>query len=161
MSGVYLMSRKWSLTDRFTIADEAGVPQFEVQGGFGLTQRQSFRDTSGTEVAVISQRAFSSRYEIQAGGVHATVSPRGLFGKYFEIDSSAGLLEARGNFSGRSFAVVRGGRTAATVSQQRVLREEFAIKVADGEDPVFMLAVVLVIETVKARRRAAAASGGR
>lgn len=97
MPGVYLMSRKWSLTDRFTIADEAGVPQFEVQGGFGLTQRQSFRDTSGTEVAVISQRAFSSRYEI---------------------------------------------------------------KVADSEDPVLMLAVVLVIETIKARRRAAAVSGG-
>jgi hypothetical protein len=32
--------------------------------------------------------------------------------------------------------------------------------VADSEDPVLMLAVVLVIETIKARRRAAAVSGG-
>lgn len=161
MPGLYLMSRKWSLTDRFTIADEAGAPQFEVQGRFGFTQRLSVRDASGAEVAVISQRsAFSSRYEIQARGRTTTVRPRGPLGRRFEIESPAGQLEARGNFSGRNYAVARGGATAATVSQQRTLRERFAIEVADGEDPVLLLAVVLVIETIRAARQSAAASGG-
>lgn len=52
--------------------------------------------------------------------------------------------------------------TVATVSQHRALRERFAVEVADGEDAVLMLAVVLVIETIRARRRqgAAAASVG-
>lgn len=159
MPGVYLMSRKWSLSDRFTIADGAGAPQFEVQGRFGFTKRLSFRDTSGAEVAVISQHAFSSRYEIQAGGGIATVRPRGVFGQRFEIDSPAGQLEARGNFSGRNYTVARGGMPVATVSQQRALRERFAIEVADGEDAVLMLAVILVIETIRAARRAAASGG--
>jgi len=160
MSGSYLMSRKWSMTDRFTISDDAGAPRFEVQGRFGFTKRLSFRDTSGAEVAVITQRPFSSAYEIQAGGGVSTVRHRGLFGQRFEIDSPGGLLEARGNFTGRNYAVTRGGATVATVSQQRTLRERFAIEVADGEDAVLMLAVVLVIETIRdTRRRGAGAAG--
>jgi hypothetical protein len=39
------------------------------------------------------------------------------------------------------------------VSQQRARRERFAIEVADGEDTVLMLAVVLVIETIRDDRR--------
>jgi uncharacterized protein YxjI len=116
MSGVYLMSRKWSLADRFTIADEAGVRRFEVQGRFGFTKRLSFRDASGAEVA-------------------------------------------RGSFSGRNYTVARGGMAVATVSQQRTLRDRFAIEVADGEDAVLTLAVILVIETIRAARRAAASGG--
>jgi hypothetical protein len=47
----------------------------------------------------------------------------------------------------------------ATVSQQRTLRDRFAIEVADGEDAVLTLAVILVIETIRAARRAAASGG--
>src|ERR1022692_1810351 len=159
MSGVYLMSRKWSLADRFTIADGAGAPQFEVQGRFGFTKRLSFRDASGAEVAVIARGAFSSRDEIQAAGGSTAVRPRGGFGQRFEIDSPAGQMEARGNFSGRNYTVVRGSMAVATVSQQRTLRDRFAIEVADGEDAVLMLAVILVIETIRATRRAAASGG--
>ena len=159
MSGVYLMSRKWSLSDRFTIADEAGVPRYEVQGRFGFTKRLSVRDASGAEVAVISGAAFSSRYDIQAAGGPTMVRPRGVFGQRFEIDSPAGQLEARGNFSGRNYTVARGGTAVATVSQQRTLRDRFAIEVADGEDAVLILAVILVIETIRAARGAAASGG--
>lgn len=157
------MSRKWSMTERFTIMDDTGAPQFEVQGRFGFTPKMSFRDNLGAEVAVVSQRAFSSKFEIQAaGGVGiTTVRPRGFFGARYEIDSPAGMMEARGNFSGRNYAVTRAGATVATVSQQRTLRERFAIEVADGENTVLMLAVVLVIETIRdQRRRSAAGSGG-
>ena len=70
-----------------------------------------------------------------------------------------GQMEARGNFSGRNYTVVRGSMAVATVSQQRTLRDRFAIEVADGEDAVLMLAVILVIETIRATRRAAASGG--
>lgn len=42
---------------------------------------------------------------------------------------------------------------------QRALRERFAIEVADGEDAVLRLAVILVIETIRAARQAAASGG--
>ena len=44
------------------------------------------------------------------------------------------------------------------MSQQRSIRERFAVDVADGEDPVLMLAVILVIEIVRDERRRSAAT---
>jgi uncharacterized protein YxjI len=78
----------------------------------------------------------------------------------YEIESPAGPMEARGNFSGRNYAVARGGVTVATVSQRRSLRQRFAIEVADGEDPVLMLAVILVIEAIRDQRRDSAGAAG-
>jgi len=159
MAQNYLMSRKWSLTERFAITDEAGISQFEVQGRMSLTARLSMRDASGTEIAEIRKVPFTRRHEIVADGQHATVTSRGFFGRQYGIDSTAGHLEARGNFSGRQYVVTRDGEPAATVAQRAGLRERFAIEVADGESPALMLAVILVIETVRdQRRRAAAAS---
>jgi len=68
-------------------------------------------------------------------------------------------LPACGSFSGRNYAVTRAGATVATVSQQRSLRERFAVEVADGEDTALMLAVVLVIETIRDQRRQSATLG--
>jgi hypothetical protein len=42
----------------------------------------------------------------------------------------------------------------------RTVRERFAVEVSESEDPVLMLAVVLVIETIRADRRTAAAASG-
>jgi len=89
------------------------------------------------------------------------VRPRGFLAQRFEIDSAAGPLEALRNFSGRQYSVTRGGVQAPAVTQLRALWERFAIEITDGEDPVLMLAVVLVIETIRDdRRRRAPAAGG-
>jgi uncharacterized protein YxjI len=158
MNSAYLISRKWALNSRFTIANDTGAPQFEVQGRFALSRKLTVSDMAGTEVAVISRRGLAMRYEIMAGGQLTTVRPRGFFGRRFEIDSPAGAMEAHGNFSGRQYAINRGGVLAAGVSQLRSFREQFAVDVAEGEDPVLMLAVVLVIETIRAERRSSAGS---
>jgi uncharacterized protein YxjI len=39
------------------------------------------------------------------------------------------------------------------VGQLRTFREQFAVEVAEGHDALLMLAVVLVIETVRDNRR--------
>ncbi|MEP7026821.1 MAG: hypothetical protein ABJB47_24035 [Actinomycetota bacterium] len=158
MSHSYLMSRKMSLTNRFAITDETGLPQFEVQGRLTIGTEISIIDRQGALAAVITGRALSSRYEIQAGGLTTAIRPRGFFGNRYEITSPGGQLEARGNFSGRTYAVARGGMTVATVTQQWSLREKFAVEVADGEDPVLMLAIVLTIEIIRDKRRRAAAA---
>ena len=147
------MSRRWALTSRFAITDDTGVPQFEVQGRFAFTRKLSVSDNAGTEVAVISRRGLTGRYQILADGQEITVYPRGFLGRRFEIDSPAGPMEARGNFSGRQYAITRGGMLAAGVAQLRTLREQFTVEVTDGEDPLLMLAVVLVIETIRDDRR--------
>jgi uncharacterized protein YxjI len=149
MQSTYLMSRKLSLTGRFAITNDAGIPQFEVHGRFGPARKLSVRDMGGAEVAVISRRGLTRRYLILADGQETAVYSRGLFGKRFEIDTPAGLMEARGNFSGRQYSITRGGMSAAAVTQLRTLREQFAVEVADGQNAVLMLAVVLVIETIR------------
>ena len=141
------------------ITDEAGVERFEVQGPRAFSGGLSLRDPAGTELAAISRQGFSARYEILAGGELTTVRSRGFLGQRFEIDSAAGRLEARGNFSGRKYSITRGGSPAAAVTQLRTFREQFAVEVSEPEDPVLMLAVVLVIETIRANRNNAAAAG--
>jgi len=161
MAANYLISRKWSLANRFTITDGAGVEQFSVEGPLAFSGRLAIRDSSGVELAVITRRGFVARYEILARGQLTTVRARGVFGQRFEIDSAAaGQLEARGNFSGRQYVVTRGGSPAAAVNQLRTFREQFAIEVSETEDPVLMLAVVLVIETIRDDRRRSAAAAG-
>lgn len=162
MSTQYLLARKWALTDKFTITDADGQPRFEVAGRIALRQRLSIRDVTGAEVAVISRSGLRARYDITADGVQATVRPRGIFKTGFVIDTTAGQLLARGNFTGRKYELSRGLSVVASVTQQRALRERFAVDVADGEDAVLMLAAILVIEVVRDERRqsAAAASAG-
>jgi uncharacterized protein YxjI len=159
MGSDYLISRRWALTSRFEVTDETGVPQFEVRGRFALGRTLSVCDAGGTEVAVISRQGLR-RYQILCGGQEVTVSARGFLGSRYDIDSPGGPFQARGNFSGRQYSITRDGMPAAAVTQLRTLREQFAVQVTPGEDVVLMLAVVLVIETIRDnRRRAAAASG--
>jgi uncharacterized protein YxjI len=160
MATSYLMSRKWALTDRFAITDDAGTPHFEVQGRFALTKKLSISDAAGAEVAVITRQPFARTYQILVGGQSVTVSPRGFFGRRFEIASATGQMEASGNFSGWQYSVTRAGVQVAAVSQLRTFREKFAIEVADGEDAVLLLSVVLVIETIRDDRRRQAGAAG-
>jgi uncharacterized protein YxjI len=154
----YLISRQFSLTDRFSITDESGAPQFTVQGRVSLSPRMSIRDPMGTEVATIQRPAFSRRYEVVAGGHPATIRPVGLFGRRYEIDSAEGHLAASGNFSGRQYTITRGATAAASVAQRRGLRERFAVEIEDQEDPVLMLAMIVTIETIRDRRRRSSSS---
>ena len=149
----YLISRKWALTARFAITDDTGFSRFEVQGRSAFSRKLSIYDPAGAEVAVVSRRGLGMRYLILTGGQEITVTPRGFLGKRFEIGTPAGFLEARGNFSGRQCGITRGGMLAAGVTQLRTFREQFAVQVADEEDAVLMLAVVLVIELIRDERR--------
>jgi uncharacterized protein YxjI len=69
-------------------------------------------------------------------------------------------MEARGNFSGRQYSITSSGVQVAAVTQLRTFRERFAVEVAEGQDAVLMLAVVLVIETIRDDRRRQAGAAG-
>jgi uncharacterized protein YxjI len=155
VGSTYLLSRKRGLTSRFVITDGMGVPQFEVEGRFAFARKLSIQDPAGMEVAVISRRGLGKGYQILIAGREATVTPRGFGGRRFEISTPGGPLEASGKVSGRHYSVGRGGIPAVAVTQSRGLRQQFTVDVADGEDALLMLAVVLVIETVKAEHRQA------
>src|ERR1700687_3890810 len=64
----YVMSNKWSLTEHFVITDDSGNPRFDVRGNLGLTQRLTFRDESGQEVAEIRKHLMTTTHDILIGG---------------------------------------------------------------------------------------------
>jgi len=97
----YVLSNKWSLTEHFVITDKSGNQCFDVRGNLGFTQRLSFRDQAGHEVAEISKHLMTTTHDIIIGGQRvAEVRHTGFFGEHYDIDSTFGLFTAKGSFSG-------------------------------------------------------------
>ena len=156
MSTTYVIGRAPRRSHTRPITDDSGMPQFEAQYSGRLSRRLSIRDTSGTEVAVISRGAFSARYELLVEGQQITMRPRGFNWRKLEINSTADSLQVIGDYQSRHpFSIARGGMSATTVTPGKQL----AIEIPDGEDPVLMLAVALTIASIAEDHRQAQAAG--
>jgi uncharacterized protein YxjI len=155
----YVMSSRWSLLERFEITDGAGTPQFEARGHLG--SRITLHDTSGQEVADVRKHLMTDTHEVYVGGQRAAqVRHAGIFGDKYDIQSTFGYLNARGHFDGGDYTISRDGTPVARMVRQFSLREKFAIDVADNENPLFFLALVLAIEAIHDERRQQRGSGG-
>jgi uncharacterized protein YxjI len=150
----YVMSNKWSLTEHFVITDDSGNPQFDVRGNLGLTQRLTFRDESGREVAEIRKHLMTTTHDILIGGQRvAEVRHTGFFGEHYEIDSSFGQLTAKGSFTGWDYRISQGGQVVASISREFAFREKFLVETVDGGNDIFILAIVLAIDSIHDERR--------
>jgi uncharacterized protein YxjI len=148
----YVMSSRWSLMERFEITDPAGTPQFEARGHLG--SRITLHDYSGQEVADIRKHMLTDTHEVYVGGQRAAqVRHAGIFGDKYDIESAFGYLNARGHFDGGDYTISRDGTPVARMVRQFSLREKFAVDVADNENQVFLLALVLAIEAIHDERR--------
>ncbi len=155
----YVMSSKWSLMERFEITDTYGTPQFEARGHFG--SQITLHDMSGQQVADIRKHVFSDAHEIYVGGQQlAKVRHAGFLGDHYNIESAYGMLTARGHFNGGNYTLDNGGAPVAAMQRQFSLREKFAIDIADGQNPVFLLALMLAIEAIHAERNEQEHHGG-
>jgi uncharacterized protein YxjI len=149
------MSSRWSLVERFDITDEAGNAEFEARGHFGA--QISLHDRSGQQVATIAKHMFSEVHDVSLGGQKvAEVRHTGFFGDRYEIDTPHGTFAARGRLMGGTFELARDGVPVAQMARQFALREKYGIDIADGEDPVLILALMLAVEAIhdeRARRQ--------
>ncbi len=155
----YVMSSRWSLLERFEITDGGGTPQFEARGHLG--SRITLHDSYGQEVADIRKHLMTDTHEVYVGGQRAAqVHHAGIFGDKYDIQSAFGYLTARGHFDGGDYTISRDGTPVARMVRQFALREKFAIDVADNENPLFFLALVLAIEAIHEERRQQRGAGG-
>lgn len=155
----YVMSSKWSLMERFEITDGSGTPMFEARGHFG--SQITLHDTSGRAVADIRKHVFTDTHEVYLDGQRvAQVRHAGIFGDRYDIESSYGVYNARGRFDGGDYTIGRDGSIVARMVRQFSLREKFAVDVADNENQVFLLALVLAIEAIHDERREQQHRGG-
>jgi uncharacterized protein YxjI len=151
----YIMKQKvFSLSDRFSIRNENGEDAFFVNGEvFSLGHKLSFEDARGNELMFISQKLLSwgPTYEIYRGEEHVATIKKEIFTLFqcaFDIHTDDhGDLDARGNFSDHEYTVTRGGEPVAQISKAWFSwSDTYGVDVAEGEDPVLILASTVVID---------------
>jgi len=151
----YMMKKKvFSLGDKFAIRNENGEDAFFVSGAvFSLGNQLSFAGPQGNELLFIKQKLLSwgPTYELYRGEEHVATIKKELFTLFqctFEIHiDEQGDLEAQGNLSDHEYSVTRGGRPVARISKEWFSwTDTYGVDIADGEDPVLILATTVVID---------------
>ena len=147
--------------DRYIIQNEQELDMYEVQGKvFTLGHQLTFSDTRGQELASIRQQLFTwgATYEIIRGEVlYATVHKEfTLFSPKLTIEvPGEAWLEVHGDFTSHEYTFLRQGQPVAQVSEAWfTFADTYGVDVAEGEDPVLILASTVIIdEIMKDNRR--------
>jgi len=158
----YIMKQKvFSLGGKYAIQSENGEDAFFVNGEvFSLGHKLSFEDSQGNELLFISQKLLSwgPTYELYRGDQHVATIKKELFTFFqctFDIHvDDQGDLEARGDLSDHEYTVTRDGAPVAQISKQWFSwLDTYGVDIADGVDPVLILASTVVIDMSCHERR--------
>ncbi len=154
----HIRERAWSLTEAFTVRDEAGNPVIEVHGKFfHIGDNLVLRDyRTKEELAHIKQRiiALLPHYDIYRDGAHwASVREQfRLFGERFKIEGENGMVfHIDGDIWNWNFTVSDdSGNLLASIGRQfSLFRDSYAVDIAQGVDVPFIIALAIVIEMVR------------
>lgn len=143
--------------DDFTIKNEKGDDVYQVDGkAFTLMREKlSFEDMAGNELAFIRSKiiALTDSYEILRGGEIVATVKKDLINVFrcgFTVDvPGPDDLEATGSLLDHEYTFTRGSAVVATVSKKWFsIRDSYGVEIADGEDPVLILASAVVIDLI-------------
>lgn len=151
----YAADCNWT-SGRFTINDMAGTPRFTVVKADrpdGSTF-VSVLDPAGDKLSVITCRYGPTRQEITVGDRETiTVRHHGWFGRRYDIVTPAGeMTTILSDFAAANYEIKSSGIVRAAMSRGPRQRN-LTIGMADGEDPVPFISMVLAIETIRNDRR--------
>ncbi|CAN5283958.1 LURP-one-related/scramblase family protein [soil metagenome] len=152
----HIKERVLAIRDKFDITDESGATVYTVTGKwFSFGDKLRMHDARGNEVAAINQRllAIGPTYEIEQGGGVVSVVKKQLFTllrhRFFVDVPGPDDLEVTGSFFEREFIFERHGATVAEVSKRWIaIGDSYVANVSSGQDPVLILATVIVIDMV-------------
>ena len=151
----YQMKQKlFSWGNDFTITNANGEDAYFVDGkAFALGNQLSFQDMQGNELAYIRQKllAWGPTYELTHAGQLVAVIKKHLFTFLhcvFTVDEPGSAdLTAEGDLLNHEYSFTRAGRQVASVSKAWfTIADSYGVDVADGEDPVLILASTVVID---------------
>ena len=151
----YVMKQKlFSFGDKFAIQNENGADVYFVDGRvFSIGHQLAFEDLAGNQLAFIRQKvlAWGQTYEIYQGEDHVATVKKELFTFFqctFHIHvDGQGDLDATGNLSDHEYVFTSGGEQVAQVSKQWFTwADTYGVDIADGQDPVLILASTVVID---------------
>ena len=147
------------------INDENGNPVFRVDGkALSLRNLMIVKDLQGNEVARVHRKLASwmPRYEMDLTGSGTAVLQRKLSNpfrpKWSVTVPGQAEMQLTGNLTGHDFTMQRDGSMVATVSRKWVsMTATYGVDVADGQNDLLALCVVLALEAEQQRGRG---SGG-
>ena len=141
-----------SLTENFTIQDEAGRDVLKVSGKL-IGSTKTISDMAGLELATVKRRYLTIRrtFEVRIGGQVVAVIRGRLFrliGAAFEIETTSGPIEVDGRLFERDYTLRRGGKPIAQISKRWFsLTDSYGVDIFDQNDTLICIATVLAIDS--------------
>lgn len=156
----YIKQAVFSWRDRFSICDARGEACFTAESEL-LTWAKKLHlyDASGREAACLRQRLWSwlYRYDVWIGAEHAAVVVKdfSLFRPHYRIEGPD--WEIDGSFWEHDYSITCAGRPIVTIHKEWLTWGDcYVIEIADGENDVLALAVVLAIDCITAAQASSA-----
>ena len=151
----YVIREKFfRLTEDSEIRDEPGNAIYRVKGKlFSLHHTLVLMDLSGNELATVNKQIISltPKFHITRHGEEAATVRKKLISPFvdrFTVDiPGPDDLHVTGSIFEHSFTMERTGKVVATVSKRWVaMTDTYGVDIAEGEDDILILAVVLAID---------------
>ena len=149
---LYIKEKVFSWGDKFTVKDEYGNDKYFVQGEvFSWGKKLHVYDSVDREVAFIKQEIWSllPRFYVFCGDEQIAEIKKEftfLFPKY----SIQGLgWEIEGRLMAHDYEIIKNGKSIVTISKEWMTwGDSYELNIANPEDEIVALAVVLTIDCV-------------
>jgi len=151
----YVIREKFfRLAEDSAVTDQQGAPIYQVKGKIiSLHHTLVLMDLSGNELATVSKQIISltPKFHITRHGQEAATVRKQLISPFvdrFTVDiPGPDDLHVTGSIFEHNFTVQRKGNVVATVSKRWVaMTDTYGVDIAEGEDDILILAVVLAID---------------
>ena len=159
---LYIKQKVFTWGDKFTVKDEAGRDRYYVEGEvFTFGKKLHVYDIHGQEVAFIKQEVWSwmPRYYVFCGG-RQVAEIKKEFTFFFPKYSIEGLgWEIDGSFMAHDYEITKSGYPIVTIRKEWMSwGDSYELNIANSQDELIALAVVLTIDCVMADQAAAASN---
>ena len=154
----YRMREKlFSIGDDYWIEDEQGQRVLKVDGkALRIRKTLVLEDTSGRELLKIKERMVSIRdamtIENAEGDTVATIKKAMIspLRERYKVDVEGGEgLDVQGNIVDHEYEIERDGHKIAEVSKKWFrIADTYGVEVAAGEDPVLLVAIAVVVDSM-------------
>lgn len=149
-----LLRNHWTLTTKWTIRDDAGNDMFVIHGEVVGQKRLIFEDMTGKRVGYIwsggvgiAEPGVASSYSFFRGNDEvASISQDLGIARRYTVRAHDEWLHVEGALFTGDFTFTRHKRPIATVAYASLLTDRYVAEIADGEDILTMLALVLMAE---------------
>ena len=161
---LYIKQKVFSWGDKFTVKDATGRDRYSVEGEvFTFGKKLHVYDMNGREVAFIKQEVWSwmPRYYVFFGD-RQVAEIKKEFTFFFPQYSIEGLgWEINGSFMAHEYEITKNGHPIVSISKEWMTwGDSYELNIANPQDELVALAVVLTIDCVMAAQSSAAASSG-